>query len=197
MAKTTKKNEEKIEEVKVKTTKVKEETKVVEPVEETKAGKRLTRRKVKNDKLINLDRNRTVPVVSVSNFTIGYRTRETNEFITWNHYGEEHELKISEVINMMGKSDKYLKQPWLIVDDEEFVEAMNLGELYDLVFDLEDLDAFFKQPTRKIKEQLDKLSVSMRSDVLNRAISMIYNGEINNLQVVGFLKREYKIDVNI
>ena len=74
---------------------------------------------------------------------------------------------------------------------------MNLGELYDLVFDLEDLDEFFKQGVSKIKENLDKLSPAMRTDVLNRAVSMIYNGEINNLQLVQFLKKEYKIDINI
>ena len=168
-----------------------------EEVQEEKAGKRLTRRKGKNEKLISLDRERYVPVVSVSNFPIGYRTRETNTMIIWKEYGDEHELKIGEIINMISISEKYLKQPWLIVDDEEFVEAMNLGELYDLVFDLEDLNEFFKQNVNKIKENLDKLSPSMRTDVLNRAVSMIYNGEINNLQLVQFLKREYKIDINI
>lgn len=165
--------------------------------EESKAGKRLTGRKAKNDRLINLDRNRIVPVVSVSNFTVGYRTKETNTMLIWNNYGDEHEMKISEVISMLGESEKFLKQPWLIVDDEEFMEAMNLGELYDLVFDLEDLDKFFKQPAYKIKEELNKLSATMRTDVLNRAVAMIYNGEINNLQLVQFLKREYKIDINI
>ena len=165
--------------------------------EPVKTSSRLTRRKNKNDKLINIDRNRVVPVVSVSNFTVGYKSKETNTMLFWNSYGDEHDMKIGEVINMLGESEKFLKQPWLIVDDEEFVDAMNLGELYDLVFDLEDLDAFFKQPTHKIKEELDKLSASMRSDVLNRAIAMISNGEINSLALVQFLKKEYKIDINI
>ncbi|MDU3410094.1 hypothetical protein [Clostridium sp.] len=164
---------------------------------DSKVGKRLSKRKSKNDALISLDRNRVVPVVSVSNFTVGYKTKETNTMLIWNNYGDEHEMKIGEVINMLGESEKFLKQPWLIVDDEEFVEAMNLGELYDLVFDLEDLDKFFKQSANKIKEELNRLSEKMRNDVLNRAISMIYNGEINNLQLVQFLKREYKIDINI
>lgn len=164
---------------------------------ENKVGKRLSGRKTKNDKLVSLDRNRIVPVVSVSNFTIGYKAKETNTMLIWNNYGDEHEMKIGEVISMLGESEKFLKQPWLIVDDEEFVEAMNLGELYDLVFDLEDLDKFFKQPAYKIKEELSKLSSTMRNDVLNRAVSMIYDGEINSLQLVQFLKKEYKIDINI
>lgn len=170
---------------------------LTEEVIENKAGKRLSKRKSKNDKFINLDKERYVPVVSVSNFTVGYKTKETHTMLVWNNYGDEHEMKIGEVINMIGESEKFLKQPWLIVDDEEFVEAMNLGELYDLVFDLEDLDTFFKQSPQKIKEELNLLSQTMRNDVLNRAVSMIYNGEINNLQLVQFLKKEYKIDINI
>lgn len=166
-----------------------------EPVE-TNQPKRLSRKKKAVEKTMDIDRERVVPVVNVNYFTVGYTDKNTGKLIKWNNYGDENMMKIGEVIEMYRDNEKFLKS-WLVVDDEEFAKAFELNELYDLIFDLEDLEEFYKQSTQKIKEQLDSLSESMRKDILNRTVAMIYNGEINNLSVVSFLKREYKIEVEI
>lgn len=176
--------------------KVKEVEAVKVETEEPKS-KRLNRKNRQQGSVINIDRKRTVPVVSVSDFPIGYNCKLTNMYIKWANYGDEHYMPIEEVLNMNSDSEKYLRTPWLIVDDEEFMNVMGLSELYDLVFELEDLDKFFKQGVRTIKEKLNELSQGMRNDVLNRAVSMVYNGEINNLAVVSMLKREFHIDIDI
>ena len=41
------------------------------------------------------------------------------------------------------------------------------------------------------------LPINMRNDVLNRAVSMIYNGEISDLRIVSMLKKEYNITIEI
>ena len=162
-----------------------------------KLGKRMSRKRNNSqNKYVNLDRDRIVPVVSVSSFPVGYVNKETNKFIKWNEYGDEHELKISEVINMMGESEKYLKS-WLIVDDMEVIEAFDLENLYETIFEMEDLESFFKTNQRNIKEKLGMLPINMRNDVLNRAVSMIYNGEISDLRIVSMLKKEYNITIEI
>lgn len=200
MAKIEKKIEKKDIKVEDTVDKVKEEVKEVEEVKvktEEPKSKRLNRKNRQQGSVINIDRKRTVPVVSVSDFPIGYNCKLTNMYIKWANYGDEHYMSIEEVLNMNSDSEKYLRTPWLIVDDEEFMNVMGLSELYDLVFELEDLDKFFKQGVRTIKEKLNELSQGMRNDVLNRAVSMVYNGEINNLAVVSMLKREFHIDIDI
>lgn len=185
----------KVNEVKddiIETKEVKKEETLVEDVK----PKRLSRKKKATEKTIDIDRERIVPVVNVNYFTVGYTDKNTGKLIKWNNYGDENMMKIGEVIEMYRDNEKFLKS-WLVVDDEEFAKAFELNELYDLIFDLEDLEEFYKQSTQKIKEQLDSLSESMRKDILNRTVAMIYNGEINNLSVVSFLKREYKIEVEI
>ena len=97
---------------------------------------------------------------------------------------------------MMGESEKYLKS-WLIVDDMEVIEAFDLENLYETIFEMEDLESFFKTNQRNIKEKLGMLPINMRNDVLNRAVSMIYNGEISDLRIVSMLKKEYNITIEI
>ena len=196
MAKIEKKIEKKDIKVEDTVDKVKEVEAVKVETEEPKS-KRLNRKNRQQGSVINIDRKRTVPVVSVSDFPIGYNCKLTNMYIKWANYGDEHYMPIEEVLNMNSDSEKYLRTPWLIVDDEEFMNVMGLSELCDLVFELEDLDKFFKQGVRTIKEKLNELSQGMRNDVLNRAVSMVYNGEINNLAVVSMLKREFHIDIDI
>lgn len=197
MAKIDKKIEKKDIKVEDTVDKAKEEVKEIEVKTEEPKAKRLNRKNRQQGNVINIDRKRTVPVVSVSDFPIGYNCKLTNMYIKWANYGDEHYMSIEEVLNMNSDSEKYLRTPWLIVDDEEFMNVMGLSELYDLVFELEDLDKFFKQGARIIKEKLNELSQGMRNDVLNRAVSMVYNGEINNLAVVSMLKREFHIDIDI
>lgn len=174
------------------------ESEIVEQVieENPKSGQRMSRKKNTQNKYINLDRDRVVPIVSVSNTPIGYVNKETNKFIKWNSYGDEYELKIGEVIAMMGESEKYLKS-WLIVDDMEVIEAFGLEELYETIFEMEDLETFFKKNSTTIKDKLSMLPTNMRTDVLNRTVSMIYNGEISDLKIVSMLKREYNITIEI
>lgn len=165
--------------------------------EEIVQPRRLSIRKNKNEKNIDIDKERIVPVVSVVNFTVGHKYKDSGKFIKWNVYGDEHYMKIGDIIDMMRESDKFLKQPWLIVDDEEFAKTYDLTGLYELVFDLEDLELFFKQSVRIVKNKLDLLSVGMKSDVLNRAVQSINSGEINDMNLVKMLKREYGIDIAI
>lgn len=190
--KETKKTEVKKEEI---VANVKKTQDIIE--EEIVQPRRLSIRKNKNEKIIDIDKERTVPVVSVVNFTVGHKYKDSGKFIKWNAYGDEHYMKIGDIVDMMRESDKFLKQPWLIVDDEEFAKAYDLTGLYELVFDLEDLESFFKQSIRIVKNKLDSLSVGMRSDILNRAVQSINSGEINDMNLVKMLKREYGIDIVI
>ena len=77
-------------ETKVENTINEEDIEVTEKVKEnkietSKSGKRMSRKRNNSqNKYINLDRDRVVPVVSVSSFPVGYVNKETNKCIKWN-----------------------------------------------------------------------------------------------------------------
>lgn len=177
--------------------KIKKDEVVQEPViEESKAGKRLSKRK-KESKLVNIDLKRIVPVVSVSNFPVGYKCKLDNRFLTWAKYEEEHSMSIEEINMMNGESEDFLHEPWLIVDDEEFVEVYKLTDLYDLIFEIEDLGEFYSQRMIVIEQKLDRLPSNTRQNLLNRTIKMINDGYLDNYNVVKLLKNKYGIQIEI
>ena len=117
--------------------------------------------------------------------------------LKWTQYGDEHMMSIGELLYMYSESKKYLTAPWLLVDDEEFAEVLNLKELYEAIFDSEDLERFYSAQLLKIKRKLEELPSGVRKELLNRTVMAINSGELNNLSVVKLLKQEYGIDVEI
>lgn len=210
MPRTKKENLEESKEVKEKkevkkTTRKKAITKKVKPVEEVvevenniveekpkKSGRIMRNRK--SSKSIDIDTTRRVPVVSVSHCPVGYQCKLNNVFLTWEEYGDEHMMTIEE-INMMDKM--FLNEPWLIVDDEEFMEAYGYSDLYGLIFELEDIEEFYKQSNFIIENKISKLPNGLRRSFLNRTVLALTTGQINNLDVVRFLKDKYNIDIKI
>lgn len=182
--------------------KVKKETKpkkarkpkVEEPV---KAGRRFTQRKADNN-FIDLEKRRTVPVVSVSNHPVGYQCKMNRIFLKWANYGDEHMMTIEEVLLMNSEDGDFLKdKPLLIVDDEEFIEALGLESLYTLIFEIEDINKFYSQTISKVESKLDQLPQRTRTSFINRTVNAIQNGELDNFSVVRLLKRKYDIDLDI
>ena len=88
------------------------------------------------------DRTREIPVRSCINGRVIYKSKKTGVTYKWLEKGTYEILTIDELLNMESQSQKFLHSPWLMVDDEEVIEAFNLQELYDLVAKVEDIDSF-------------------------------------------------------
>jgi hypothetical protein len=173
-----------------------EDIQQIKKTSESKAGKRLARKSIQTQ-TIEMDKSRRVPVLSVSSFPVGYNCKLTNMFIKWSNYGEEHSMTIEEILMMNAESEDFLHEPWLIVDDEEFAEAMNLKDLYELIFEIEDLDTFYGQRIITIENKLDKLPSGTRKNLITRTIKMINDGYFNNLGVIKLFKNKYGINIEI
>lgn len=196
---TTTKTQTKGRKPKVEETKIKEEI-VAETQVESKVGKRLTRGKRQLQNYIDtdkLDKKRKVPVVSVSSGTVGYICKTMPQTLIWSEYGDEHIMSIEELLVMYSQEKQFLTEPWLIVDDAEFAEVMLLEELYETVFEIEDLEEFYAQQLLVVKRKINNLPSGTRRELLNRTVNAINEGSLNSLAVVKLLKTEYNIDVEI
>ena len=172
---------------------VEEKNEIKKEVKVDNSPKRISRKR-KLGKGINIDVKRQVPVVSVAFHPIGYRCKLNNVFLRWDEYGDEHYMSIEE-INMMDKT--LLNDPYLIIDDEEFMEAYGYSDLYNLIFEIEDLDSFYEQKRVMIESKIEKMPPKIRRSFLNRTVKYITDGKLNNYEVVRFLKSKYGIDIEM
>lgn len=182
-------------ETKLKSNDIEGEVKRIE--ERPKAGRRFTKRK-QSELSIDLDKTRKVPVVSMASHPVGYQCKLQNIFFKWANQGDEHEMTIEEVLLMNSEHEDYLRaKPLLIVDDEEFIEALGLENLYNLIFEIEDIEKFYSQNISTIENKLDQLPQGTRDSFINRTINSLQDGTLSNMEVLRLLKRKYNLEIDI
>lgn len=126
------------------------------------------------------DRTREIPVRSCINGRVIYKSKKTGVTYKWLEKGSYEILTIDELLNMESQSQKFLHSPWLMVDDEDIIEAFNLAELYDLVAKVEDIDSFINMSLGEQKQIYNKLPKSLQNQVYNHIYNKVESGEIDS-----------------
>lgn len=173
--------------------------KKVDPIKEVKKSGRLSK-KSKDSNFVNLDKldkNRVVPVINMTSGAVGYNCKLTPQTLVWREFSNEHNMTIGELLVMYAQNKKMISDAWLMVDDEEFAETLGLTEIYELLFEVEDLNKFYSQRVHIIKEKLKSFPLKARKDLINRTVMAITDGEIQNLAVVRLLREEFGIEIKI
>ena len=125
-------------------------------------------------------RTREIPVRSFINGRVIYKSKKTGVTYKWLEKGSYEILTIEELLNMESQSQKFLHSPWLMVDDEEVIEAFNLQELYELVAKVEDIDSFINMSLGEQKQIYNKLPKSLQNQVYNHIYNKVESGEIDS-----------------
>jgi len=97
-------------------------------IEKEKSEPEKPKRKVKLD-----------DVVSVMNTTTGkvlYRSKKTGAEWVLTEYGDTDQIEVSELVTMKNAHPRYLKEPWLLILDDDVVDYLGLSKLYNNVLDL-------------------------------------------------------------
>lgn len=126
------------------------------------------------------DRTREIPVRSCINGRVIYKSKKTGVTYKWLEKGTYEILTIDELLNMESQSQKFLHSPWLMVDDEEVIEAFNLQELYDLVAKVEDIDSFINMSLGEQQKIYNKLPKTLQNQVYNHIYNKVETGEIDS-----------------
>lgn len=126
------------------------------------------------------ERTREIPVRSCINGRVIYKSKKTGVTYKWLEKGAYEILTIDELLNMESQSQKFLHSSWLMVDDEEVIEAFNLQELYDLVAKVEDIDSFINMSLGEQKQIYNKLPKSLQNQVYNHIYNKVESGEIDS-----------------
>ena len=188
----------KVKEEVVKPTENVEEIKQETLVEKKPTRKRLT--KNKRQEMFDLDLKAQVPVRKIGCGTIGYQCKTVNRYLLWSEPDSEYMMTIEEVLNMNNESSLFLHEPLLMVDDEEVMEALNLTDLYNTLFEIEDLDSFCNNSISTIKNKLDTMPKTLRQQVITKMMTAINVGSLkckNLLGIMKMLKNDYDIDIEI
>ena len=181
-----------------KTTKVKTE-KVEDVVEaiEVEEEKETTPQETKRKKAIEIDLHEYIPVWSVTNGGLNYISRKTNNIYRWQNYGDVEYIEFGELITMKSSKPKYLNTPRIIIDDAEVVEKLGLSKLYENMFNIDELDDFFRLSASKMEEKLNNMPEGFKSLIKDEAVKKIKDGSLYDLRKIKLLEKKVHVDLQI
>lgn len=133
---------------------------------------------------LNSIRDKEVAVRNVCNGLVTFRSSKTQIVYKWLTKGDVEFLTISEVLAMNAQSPLFLNAPWLVVDDDEVVEALGLTQVKETIDVIDDLDSLFDESITVIKNTLNNLSTEHKHQVADQVSLKIQNKELRDIYII-------------
>lgn len=146
-------------------------------------------------KKVELDRNMLVPVMNNTTSRVIYQSRKTGAEFVWTEYGQVDEIELQELVQMRNVHPRYLRDPWLIVLDEEVVQYLGLGDLYENIMTPDELEGFLNLPVDKFEDAVQQMPYGMKQLVISTVMERLQNGTFDSMSKVRFLEKTYGIEL--
>lgn len=175
-----------------KTTPVKEDIKeeVVEPVVEqpTTPARPKKRVEINRDDLI---------VCRTTQTNLVYISKRTSEKFEWAEFGDVQYITLGELISMKSTQPRFLKEGWLIVDDEEAIEQLGLAKMYGNIFEIDDIAEFLEKDEYEIERILTNMPRGFKNSIAQFAREKVESGELDSRGKIKLLERLLDVDLKI
>jgi hypothetical protein len=148
----------------------------------------------KEKRVVNRD-----DLVTIMNTTTGrvlYTSKKTGAEWSFNDYGDTDEIEVSELITMRNAHPRYLKEPWLLVLDDDVVDYLGLSQLYENVLNPDELDQFFNLPEDQMKSIIEKAPRGIKQLIVSVANRKIANKSFDSLSKINLIEETFKIELN-
>jgi len=135
--------------------------------------------------------------VTVMNNTTGrYGYRSLNGFaFDLDEYGQTISIPLKELrVMASGKARAHLTNAWIIILDDEAVNALNLTNLYKNIYTEDQVMELLKKPEH-LPDVFVKMPEAMQLTVLQTAKRVVKNGELRDLRVVQIIKDIADVDI--
>lgn len=167
----------------------------VEKVEETVVKETEVKPQRKSKK--QLDRDELVTCRNTRNGSLIYISKKTGIETVWEGFGATEELTIGELMTMKSSQPAFLKNGWLVIEDEDVLDYLKIKKIEDEYLDLDDLDAFFEKNVDEMSKALDVFPQGIKETIATHARKLIEEEKLDSNRVIRLLEDKLKIDLSV
>ena len=118
-----------------------------------------------------------------------YKSKRTGERWSWESFGAEQDMELSELKNARNSNKKYFINNWFMFDEDWVIDYLGMRQYYKNSLNIQDFDQLFKKPVGEIEDIISKLSEGQRKSVAYRAKQLIAEEEIDSNRVINTLEK--------
>lgn len=131
-------------------------------------------------------------LITIMNFTVGtvfYQNPRTQQEWKMVGFGETEQITFDELITMKSSQPKLLKEPYIIIMDDDAVEQLSLKDTYKKILRPDEIDKFYnKMSFAQMEKFIDNATDSMRELLVNLTIERIRSKEFDSLAKVQLIE---------
>ena len=136
-----------------------------------------------------IDPNQIITVRNGFQGRLVYKSKRTGERWSWESFGAEQDMELSELKNARNSNKKYLINNWFMFDEDWVIDYLGMRQYYKNSLNIQDFDQLFKKPVGEIEDIISKLSEGQRKSVAYRAKQLIAEEEIDSNRVINTLEK--------
>lgn len=136
-----------------------------------------------------IDPNQIITVRNGFQGRLVYKSKRTGERWSWESFGAEQDMELSELKNARNSNKKYFINNWFMFDEDWVIDYLGMRQYYKNSLNIQDFDQLFKKPIDEIEAVIAKLSEGQRKSVAYRAKQLIAEDEIDSNRVINTLEK--------
>ena len=136
-----------------------------------------------------IDPNQIIAVRNGFQGRLVYKSKRTGERWSWESFGAEQDMELSELKNARNSNKKYFINNWFMFDEDWVIDYLGMRQYYKNSLNIQDFDQLFKKPVGEIEDIISKLSEGQRKSVAYRAKQLIAEEEIDSNRVINTLEK--------
>lgn len=136
-----------------------------------------------------IDPNQIITVRNGFQGRLVYKSKRTGERWSWESFGAEQDMELSELKNARNSNKKYFINNWFMFDEDWVIDYLGMRQYYKNSLNIQNFDQLFKKPVGEIEDIISKLSEGQRKSVAYRAKQLIAEEEIDSNRVINTLEK--------
>lgn len=136
-----------------------------------------------------IDPNQIITVRNGFQGRLVYKSKRTGERWSWESFGAEQDMELSELKNARNSNKKYFINNWFMFDEDWVIDYLGMRQYYKNSLNIQDFDQLFKKPVGEIEDIISKLSEGQRKSVAYLAKQLIAEEEIDSNRVINTLEK--------
>ncbi len=122
-----------------------------------------------------------------------YKSKRNGIPLMFKEFGDSDYIQFGELQTMRSTQPKFFSENWILIDDQEVIDALGVGRYYENALTLADFDTIFDRPIKELKAIVPKLSKSQKQVLFAMAKDRIERGEIDSKRKVQALEELFGV----
>jgi len=136
-----------------------------------------------------IDPNQIITVRNGFQGRLVYKSKRTGERWSWESFGAEQDMELSELKNARNSNKKYFINNWFMFDEPWIVDYIGMSQYYKFAIAISDFDKLFEKPVAEIERAVSKLSDGQKKSIAYRAKQLIASGGIDSNKTIATLEK--------